>query len=303
LAGRIKKPEGSSSVETVINGASEDYWKLSDTSADRGRLPKAENEVVLNQSVLNLIGESSGSIYNKSVTLDLIIPAYLVSKPEESLKLSENNEVKVVGIINDDTSPIVLIHPDLLQKNGAVNFSSLKVKIDDKKNVDVVRKQIENIGFITEYVGDTVNQIAQVFSLFRGILALFGLVALVVAALGSFNTLTISLLERIREIGLLKALGMKNKDVYKLFIFESLIIGFLGGILGAVLGVSLGNLINCVLATLAQKAGVDEIKIFITPMFFSLGVALFSLVVGFLTGWYPSKRAVKINPLDALRYE
>jgi ABC-type antimicrobial peptide transport system permease subunit len=148
-----------------------------------------------------------------------------------------------------------------------------------------------------------VSEISRVFSLFRVILGIFGLIALIVAALGAFNTLTISLLERIREVGLFKALGMRNKDIYKLFLTESLFIGIFGGTLGLILGGFLGQGINVILKFMAQRAHAEAIPLFITPWFFALGVALFSVVVGFLTGWYPSKRAVKIDPLDALRYE
>jgi hypothetical protein len=169
--------------------------------------------------------------------------------------------------------------------------------------VESTRKQIENIGFSTEYVGDTVSEISQVFTLFRVILGAFGLIAMIVAALGAFNTLTISLLERVREVGLFKALGMRNKDVYKLFLAESIIIGITGGLIGLFFGTMLGNLINVILSFLAQKSGAEQIQIFITPWTFSLSVAGFSIIVGFLTGWYPSRRAVKINPLDALKYE
>lgn len=136
-----------------------------------------------------------------------------------------------------------------------------------------------------------------------GILGAFGLIALIVASIGTFNTLTISLLERTREIGLFKALGMRNRDVYKLFLSESLIIGFLGGILGVAVGILAGMGIDALIALYAHKTGAENIVIFTTPWVFAAGTAGLSLVIGFVTGWYPSRRAVKMNPLDALRYE
>ena len=139
--------------------------------------------------------------------------------------------------------------------------------------------------------------------MFRASLAAFGLIALVVAALGTFNTLTISLLERTREVGLFKALGMDNKSIYKLFISEALIIGVLGGVIGLIIGGSLAEFINWILKMLAMRAGAEPLNVFVTPWSFALLVATFSVLVGFLTGWYPARRAVKINPLDALRYE
>jgi len=303
LAGRIRKSETSSSAETVIVGGTSDYWKLASISSDKGNLPLKSDEVMINKSVLNLIQEDENSIIGKKIELDIIIPTELRTNSSDGLKLAEHIPLTVTGILNDDKSPVVYTNSSLLVSQDATKYSSIKIKVDQQTNVEPLRKQLENMGFSTEYVGDTVNEISQVFSLFRAILAAFGLVALVVAALGTFNTLTISLLERIKEIGLFKALGMKNKDVYKLFLAESLIIGIFGGIIGLMMGWATGQCINLILSALAERANAEKISIFVTPWFFALGVALFSILVGFLTGWYPSKRAVKIDPLDALKYE
>ena len=106
-----------------------------------------------------------------------------------------------------------------------------------------IRKQIEAMGFITHSVVDTVSQITSLFSTARTLLALIGMVALAVAALGMFNTLTVSLLERTREVGLMKAMGMKSYEVQELFLTESMIMGFFGGILGIVSGLLAGKIL------------------------------------------------------------
>jgi len=303
LAGRVKKQDSASTAETVITGANPNFWKLSGLAAEQGKLPENIDEVAINKAGVKLMGEDATTLIGKNISLDVIIPSELRTKPEEGLIEKKGITVKVVGILKDETSPIVYTSSQLLTREGATKFSSLKIKVDKAENIAPLRKQLENIGFSTEYVGDTVDQISQVFSLFRGILAAFGLVALVVAALGTFNTLTISLLERTSEIGLFKALGMKNRVVYKLFLSESVIIGVAGGIIGLLLGWSLGVAIDSILSYLANRSGAEAISIFSTPWPFALCVALFSVLVGFITGWYPSKRAVKIDPLDALRYE
>jgi ABC-type antimicrobial peptide transport system permease subunit len=220
-------------------------------------------------------------------------------------KITFNNLASYLGTDSEN-----LINFPVLIKLNNTNIDYTKVqdagqdlRFTDSDGVTALKYEIENIGFATAYVGDTVSEISRVFSLFRVILGIFGLIALIVAALGAFNTLTISLLERIREVGLFKALGMRNKDVYKLFLVESLFIGTFGGIIGLALGGFLGQGINFILSIMAQRAHAEAIPLFVTPWFFALGVALFSIIVGFLTGWYPSKRAVKIDPLDALRYE
>lgn len=303
LAGRIKKTGNDSTAETVIISGDSSYWEMASMVASKGKMPINISEVAVNKSILSLIGVDEATIIGQDVTIDMIIPSELRTNSADGLKIVENTSLKVSGVLDDATSPIIYVYKDLLIKEDAASYSSLKIKIDNNKNVANSREQLQNIGYQTEYVGDTVDQISQVFSLFRLVLVAFGLIALVVASLGTFNTLTISLLEKIREVGLFKALGMKNRDVYKLFLSESLIIGVCGGLLGLILGWSTGQVVNSILAYMANRSHAEAINLFITPWIFSAGVAVFSLFVGFITGWYPSRRAVKIDPLDALRNE
>lgn len=305
LAGRVRKIDNESTAETVAMAAGADYWQLAEIKTNTGKLPANSQEIALNTSIIKLIGEEPASIIGKTITLNLIIPADLRINPNDGILTTQDIDLKVSGVIDNDQSPVAFIDASALSAYGTDKFSALKIKVDekDKQVVAETRSFLENMGYSTEYIGDTINEINQVFSLFRAILAAFGLIALVVASVGTFNTLTVSLLERTREIGLMKALGMRNRDIYKLFLLEALFIGGLGGIFGLCLGFAGGQIINIVLKILANRSGTEIISLFVTPVSLSLIIAGLSIVVGFATGWYPAKRAVKINPLDALRYE
>ena len=146
-------------------------------------------------------------------------------------------------------------------------------------------------------------RINSLFSTARTVLALLGMVALAVAALGMFNTLTVSLLERTREVGLMKAMGMKSSEVQELFLTESMIMGFLGGILGIILGFLAGKALGVVLSVFAVAKGVGILDVSSLPAVFVLVILTLSLLVGFATGIYPARRATKISALNALRYE
>lgn len=308
LAGRVRLASQESTSETIAIAAMPNYFKIAELPIESGRVydEKATNEAVINKALTGLLGynEKPETIIGQTIYLDLIIAEDLRVKDEvEGPIVREKVELKVVGLTNTNPNPSLYIPLTVTEANGVINRSSLKVRVDDRKNVPTVRQAIENIGFSTEYVGDTVEQITQVFSLFRVVLGGFGMIALLVAALGAFNVLTISLIERIREIGLLKILGIHRRDIFKLFIAESILIGFLGGLFGIGLGNAIGAGLNGFLRTLAAQAGADPVKIYVAPTLFIVTVALGSLVIGFLTGFYPAYRAIKTSPLDVLRYE
>lgn len=244
---------------------------------------------------------NKGEILGQTVAFNIIIPQEMVTIGEN--KTLENQKFKITGLINDDSAPKVYTNLENLHAWELKNYSQFKVELSSQKNVQDVRKQIENLGLKTQYVGDTVTQISQVFGIFRAILIAFGLITLIVAILGMFNTLTISLLERIKEVALMKMLGMRKRDINNIFLSESLILGFIGGIMGLALGIAMSKLVNMILNYYAHRMGGESVSVFYAPWFFLVAMGLVSILVGFLTGLYPARRAVKVNALDVLRYE
>jgi putative ABC transport system permease protein len=152
-------------------------------------------------------------------------------------------------------------------------------------------------------LSDTVDQANKIFSVIQIVLALFGIVALTVSAIGMFNTMTISLLERTNEIGIMKSIGASNRDIRFLFLTESILIGSFGGIGGVIIGFMGTTTINLGFNFLANRLGGQSVNVFYTPIWFILFVLLFSTLIGLFTGIYPAERASKLNPLVALRYK
>jgi putative ABC transport system permease protein len=166
-----------------------------------------------------------------------------------------------------------------------------------------IRKLIETLGFKTTSTVDTVAEIEKLFRNLRMILGFLGTIALAVASLGMFNTMTVSLLERTREVGVMKAMGMLSNEVRELFLAESMIMGLGGGMLGVAFGYLSGRLLSIILSSVSILKGQGIMDIAYVPWFFVAFILLISFVVGVLTGWYPSKRARSISALNALRYE
>lgn len=310
LGGRIKLSNNTATIESVIQASNTEYLQMWGINLNEGNWYEgSSNEIVINTVLGKLLfGESDNykNFISSNTDVDLIIPRDLRPPDEiEGSIVKSTKNLTIVGVVDEGTTPVAYINLQKVKDLGVTNYSSLKIKVakNDREVINETRNALESMGYTTEYIGDTIDQIASVFSYFRIILGAFGLIALVVASLGTFNTLTISLLERIREIGLLKVLGMNSRDIYKLFITESLFIGLLGGLIGVILGLLMGISINLILLILAKQAGVEAVKLFYTPWQLAGGVSLFSLLVGFLTGWYPAHRAVATRALDAIRYE
>ena len=262
----------------------------------------SEKQVVVNRSVLQLLNISENEAIGKQIDLSMVVVGELLDDPNKRIE-SAPLMYTIVGVITDEGTPIIYVPFVDVRSLGVNKFSQAKVIVNDTSELSKVRTAIESAGYGTVSVADTVAQIDSLFGNFRLILLVLGMVALSVAALGMFNTLTVSLLERTREVGLMKAMGMKSDEVKSLFLTESMIMGLYGGILGLILGLLIGKVVSIVLSALSIVKGVGFVDISYVPPVFVIVVLFLSLLVGIATGYFPAKRATKISALNALRYE
>jgi putative ABC transport system permease protein len=134
-------------------------------------------------------------------------------------------------------------------------------------------------------------------------LGIFGSLALAVASLGIINTLVMAILERRREIGVLKALGAADRDVRRLFFSEAGAMGLAGGLFGVALGWAIGRAIQIATMIYLKRQGVNAPNIWTVPWWLVAGAIVFAVVVSLVSGIYPASRAAKLDPVEALRYE
>jgi putative ABC transport system permease protein len=146
---------------------------------------------------------------------------------------------------------------------------------------------------------DLVQQAKRIMTIITVVLGTFGVTALVVAAIGMFNTMVIGFLERIFEVGIMKSIGATSVDVRNLFLMESLIMGFLGGVGGIFLGILGGETVNFGLNIVAKQLGGEPIKLFIYPWQFLILIIVVSIVVGAISGLWPARRAARLSPKEA----
>jgi putative ABC transport system permease protein len=182
-------------------------------------------------------------------------------------------------------------------------YSSLSVRARSPSQVAVLEASIKNLGFNAFSLLDASKSLQTFFSVFDSLLGIFGGLALTVATLGIVNTLVMAILERRREIGVLKALGAADSDVRQLFFVEAGIMGFFGGILGVGFGWVLGRAITFGTNVYLKRQNLNPIELTSVPWWLILLALALGVVVSLLAGLYPASRAAKLNPVDALRYE
>jgi putative ABC transport system permease protein len=299
LASRIKYK--SSEIDGVAYGKNIDYLGLEAPKLSSGKkyTDDKSQEALVNTAAVTQLGVTNIVGSNIDVTVNIKSDFLPVGEKTKQVVLN----LKVVGIIDDASASYVYFPLDLLKSQGVVNYSGAKVKASSKDTLATVKLQIENMGFKTSSIKDTVDQINQFFGIFQIILISFGGIAIIVACLGMFNTLTISLLEKTREVGFMKALGTTKRDIYMLFISESILIGGLGSLVGVLVGVALGTALNLAIAGLAKATGNIAVQLFYTPLYLAVVIIAIAIIISFFTGFYPSNRAARINALDAMRYE
>jgi ABC-type lipoprotein release transport system permease subunit len=282
------------------------------TASESGALKKSEEliefskessgEAIISTGLLRLLGLTEEKALNSQFKVSFILVKAL--RPDiEGRKFTKEESYKIVGLVDNNDEQFFYIPFDDLSKLGIKNYSQLKVVTKDKNSVPKVRTEIETFGYSTASSADTVTQIEGLFRNLRFVLASIGLIALAVASLGMFNTLTVSLLERTREIGGMKVIGMVSEEIQDLFLAEAMIMGFAGGIGGIILGFLLGQLTSFVISIFSITQGLGYLQVTYIPLSFVIFILLISFIVGIVTGLYPARRARNTSALNALRYE
>ncbi|OJV52345.1 MAG: hypothetical protein BGO31_05815 [Bacteroidetes bacterium 43-16] len=237
----------------------------------------------------------------------------------------ESTPVKIVGIMKEEqfSGPSLreeIILPIQTAKSlpslGFDRISDLmenKTKGNQYTSIYVKTKSMEDLGKIKAYldgqkinyfaVDDGLSEMKKAFLILDSILGIIGLISLLVAGFGIVNTMLMSILERKREIGIMKAVGGKNRDIRMIFFFEAGFIGLVGALGGIALGYGLTRIANLIVNNQYIKDADEFVDLFSFPWWLVGGSIVFSIVISLLAGLYPAIRASSIHPIDALRQE
>jgi putative ABC transport system permease protein len=182
-------------------------------------------------------------------------------------------------------------------------YSTISVRVKNPKQVEAVEQVIKKMGFNTFSILDATRSLRQFFTILDLFLGIFGSLALAVASIGIVNTLVMAILERRREIGIMKAIGASDGDVKKLFFAEAGAMGALGGVVGVALGWTIGHVINLGTNIYLKRQALPPESFWSVPWWLVGAEIVFAFVVSLVSGLYPAARAARLDPVQALRYE
>lgn len=318
-AGRM---EGSS---TLIGVGTEDLGQLG-VEAEAGELSLARGTVIIGSQVAN-------SFYDPRARPGQEPPAppdlmgqtlniELVKFAEDGTEIRKKTRARVAGVLSEiQDEPDWSIFMPMTELDGynawvtgqridrdKNGYNTLIVKVGDVDQVLDVADQITALGYQAWSPQSYVEGISSFYLVLQVAFGSMGAIALLVAAIGIANTMTMAILERTREIGLMKAVGANNRDVLAIFLGEAAGIGFLGGLGGVVISWGLGQILNVlVLSYMAGQAvetgGLPPTAAVVTPVWLPAAALVFATLMGLVSGLYPALSAATLAPMTALKYE
>ena len=237
----------------------------------------------------------------------------------------KTQQLKVVGIVDEEpyggmrtvSRGRIYLPVDFTEKLDMAEFSDMRsslrgsgrtyatltVRVKDPAKVAQVEDAIKSMDFRTFSVLDATKSLRRFFTVLDLFLGIFGSLALIVATLAIINTLVMAVLERRREIGVMKAIGASDRDVKSLFFAEAGAMGFLGGVLGIGLGCAIGKAINVGTGIYLHNHQLPAEAVWVLPTQLIGWFMAFSIGVSLLAGWYPARRAARLDPVQTLKYE
>ena len=309
----------------IIGVGTEDLGQLGVTAA-QGELTLARGEVIIGSQVAGNFYDPRArpgqepppppDLYGQTLNIELVKYA------EDGTEIRKKTRARVVGVlesIQDEPDWSLFMSMSELDgynawvtgqridrdKNG---YNTLIVKVSDVDQVLDVADQITALGFQAWSPQSFVEGISSFYLVLQVAFGSMGAIALLVAAIGIANTMTMAILERTREIGLMKAVGANNRHVLSIFLGEAAGIGFLGGLGGVLISWGLGQILNVlVLSYMAgqavQTGGMPPTVAVVTPLWLPLSALGFATLMGLASGLYPALSAATLAPMAALKYE
>ncbi len=282
----------------LVRTINENFFRLSGTIPDVGnQIKNASEGVIITLQTAKIFGlPEDATALGKQLGIHIAIEN---DQGEITQEINSKRDLPILGLItNEAEPPVVYVLAQSMDKEMP-GYKETYIKAKSGDEVNELRDALLEKGFLISAKLDLVNQAGRILTIITIVLGVFGIAALVVSAVGMFNTMIVSFLERIYEVGVMKSLGATDSDVRNLFLMESLLMGLAGGVTGVVLGVGAGELLNLGFNTLASRLGGTPVDLFITPWWFAALCIGSSAFIGVFAGFWPARRATGLSPKEA----
>ncbi|MFA7191905.1 MAG: ABC transporter permease [Candidatus Paceibacterota bacterium] len=291
--------EGTSGLIVNTQIIEPSYFRLAGLTPNIGKVLDINNKgTIVSSQTLSALGLPIEPILiDKPFTLKVSFQDEKVDLAEEETFFVETLPLQGV-VVDENLQPTSMVYSTIFPRDPPFYRKAL-VKAKDIDTLEGLRDKLISQGLLVSARIDLVTQARKITNIITMVLGVFGVTALIVSAIGMFNTMLVAFLERIYEVGILKSIGATDYDVRNLFLVEASFMGFLGGVGGVTIGFGLGQLFNFLLSAVARRFGGESLELFVVPFWFVLLIMGFSILIGFVSGWWPAHRAAGLSPKEA----
>ena len=281
----------------VVKAVTSDYFRLSGFLPDLGsEFTDVRPGIIISAQAARIVGIPTNE---GALGEEMSVKLFVQEASGNAKEMNNKSRLVVVGMLTDEAEPPLAIIPINELPEEPATYKEIFVKSSDIDSVETVKDALIEKGMLISARLDLVNQAQKILNIITIVLGVFGVAALTVSAVGMFNTMVVSFMERTYEVGVMKSLGAMDSDVRNLFLMESLMMGLAGGVTGIALGMGGGEVFNFALNFAAKRLGGDPFDLFSTPLWFVGLVMGSSAVIGLISGFWPAKRASGLSPKEA----
>ncbi len=265
-------------------------------------------QIVITPEYVTALGfKNDADAVGSKVTLGVLNPLKEIEEVTATVSGVMNDSLLAAGrlYVNDTLqSKVTTIVQQGLPSTVTESFFAAVATMDstDTATVDLIKADLTKEGFSGQTIADQIGVVKQVFDAITIVLTAFGVIALIAASFGVINTLYMSVQDRTKEIGLMKASGLSSGRVFAVFSFEAALLGFWGSVVGLLGAWGVGSIVNQIASTTFLK-NLPGFTLMQFPLPSVIGIVVLIMTITFLAGALPARRAAKLNPIDALRYE
>lgn len=275
--------------------------------AEGSEISSEEGQVLIGEKILKAIKIDPKDIVGKEIEI-------IINNADGIDITPVSKNMKVVGVIDENfenSQSIVMTAKDAAQIKG---YSTLKtnyfensgydevtVVANEVGDVEKVTKQLKKLDYMYTSNLDTAKSMEKILNGINSAFAVLGVIVLIVSAIGIVNTMTMAVMERTKNIGIMKSVGADSSAIRTIFLVQSSLIGVIGGVVGIMLGKGVNSLAELLINSKLSSEGMSIVISVGLPWYIILAIFIFSIVISLLSGIYPAIKASKLDPIEALR--